>query len=127
MERSSERKQTGHARREIRAKWIDGLNDHEDRKGQSLATKRHEVIQHWAEERKAKPATVPGTEHGGRPGVLRFDFPGYSSGRNLQEVSWDDWFKTFDTRHLVFIYQEHLRNGSQSNFFRLNNPEREDA
>lgn len=29
----------------------------------------HDVIRGWAEERDAKPATVPGTEHDGRAGV----------------------------------------------------------
>jgi hypothetical protein len=109
-----------------RAKWIDNTNDHEDHPGQTLATRNHDVIKQWAEERKAVPATVPGTEHDGRPGVLRFNFPGYG-GKDLEEISWDDWFKPFDERNLVFLFQEHLKNGNQSNFFRMDNPDREDA
>jgi hypothetical protein len=58
--------------------------------------------------------------------VLRFDFPGYG-GRDLEEVTWDQWFKTFDERGLNFIYQEQTSDGRQSNFFQLENPEREDA
>lgn len=107
-----------------RAHWIDSPDEHEDHHGETLATRNHEVIKRWAEERKAVPATVPGTEHGGRPGVLRFNFPGYG-GDNLQEISWDDWFKPFEERNLVFVYQEHLKNGNPSNFFHLDNPERE--
>ena len=84
------------------------------------------MIRRWAEERNGVPATVPGTEHGDHLGVLRFDFPGYG-GKDLQEVSWDDWFKTFDDRNLRFIYQEHKKDGSQSNFFRLESPHREDG
>lgn len=106
------------------AKWIRSLNDHEDRKGQSLATRNHDVIRKWAQERKAKPATIEGTEHNDRPGVLRLDFPGYG-GQKLKKIDWDYWFKSFDTRHLVFQFQEHLRSGRQSNFFKLNNPKRE--
>ncbi len=108
------------------AKWISGTDEHEDHPGQSLATRNHEVIQHWAEERGGKPATVPGTEHDKHLGVLRFNFPGYG-GQDLQEVSWDDWFKTFDDRHLVFLFQEEMKDGKQSNFFRLDNPDRNDA
>lgn len=108
------------------AKWIESPAQHEDHAGQTLATRNHDVIRQWAEERRAQPATVPGTEHGGRPGVLRFDFPGYG-GERLQTIPWDDWFRSFDERHLIFLYQEHLRNGNQSNFFRLESPEREDA
>ncbi len=94
--------------------------------GQTLATRNHEVMRRWAEERKAQPATMPGTEHGGRPGVLRFNFPGYG-GENLRPISWDDWFKTFDERNLVFDFQEHQKAGNISNFYRLDNPEREVA
>jgi hypothetical protein len=108
------------------AKWVHSEDEHEDRPGQTLATRSHDVIRHWADERDAKPATVPGTEHEGRAGVLRFDFPGFES-RNLEELAWDQWFETFDARNLVFLFQERKADGSQSNFFRLDNPEREDG
>jgi hypothetical protein len=107
-----------------RAKWIHSSDEHEDRPGQSLATRSHEVIMHWAQERDAKPATIPGTEHGGRAGVLRFNFPGYG-GQEIKEIAWEEWFQPFDERQLVFVFQEHRKNGSQSNFFRLDSPERE--
>lgn len=106
------------------AKWINSTSEHEDHPGQTLATRNHDVIKHWAEERKAVPATVPGTEHGGEPGVLRMNFPGYG-GQDLKEISWDDWFKPFDQRNLVFVFQEKLKNGHQSNFFHLDNPNRD--
>jgi hypothetical protein len=99
--------------------------DHEERAGRSLITTDHEVIQAWARERGAEPATVPGSEYEGRPGRLRLDFPGYG-GEGLEHISWDDWFRTFDERRLNFIYQEHKKDGSTSNFFRLENPNRDD-
>ncbi|MFB3902069.1 MAG: hypothetical protein ACE15E_01335 [Acidobacteriota bacterium] len=108
------------------AKWISGSDDHEDHPGQSLVTRNHEVIERWAEERGAKPATVPGTQRKDTLGVLRFDFPGYG-GKDLEEITWDEWFRTFDERQLVFLFQERLKNGNQSNFFRLESPLREDA
>lgn len=95
-------------------------------KGQTLRTRDHEDIKHWAQQRNAKPATVPGTEHDDHLGVLQFDFPGYG-GKNLAEVSWDQWFDTFDQRNLEFVYQETTKDGRQSNFFRLTSPDREDA
>ena len=106
------------------AKWIHVVSQHEDHPGQTLATREHAVIQHWAAERQAEPATVPGTEHGDHLGVLRFDFPRYG-GQDLKRVSWEEWFKTFDERQLVFLYQEHKRDGATSNFFHLDSPERE--
>lgn len=107
-----------------RAKWVGSPEEHEDHPGQSLATRSHETIMRWAERRKAQPATVPGAEHDGRPGVLRFDFPGYG-GQELQHIDWDEWLTTFDQRGLVFVFQEHRRDGRDSNFFMVDSPKRE--
>jgi hypothetical protein len=98
-----------------------------DDPGKSLVTTAHEVIRKWAEERGAVPATVAGTEHEDRPGVLTFDFPPLGDDDRLRRVSWEEWFETFDRRGLNFLFQEKLADGRQSNFFRLENPEREDA
>jgi hemerythrin superfamily protein len=106
------------------AKWIHSTGEHEDHAGQTLATRNPDVIRQWAEERKAQPATTPGGDTQ-RPRVLRFDFPGYE--RELQPVSWDAWLRTFDERELVFLYQEHMKAGNQSNFFRLDSPHREEG
>lgn len=108
------------------AQEITSPEDEPERAGRSLVTTNHEVIKKWAEERGAVPATVQGSEHAGHLGVLRFDFPPGDSDR-LRQVSWDEWFATFDERRLNFIYQEERSDGRQSNFFRLENPQREDA
>jgi hypothetical protein len=106
---------------------ITSTGDEPERPGRSLVTTNHDVIQRWAEAREATPATVDGTEHGDHLGVLRFDFRGDGGGDRLREVSWDDWFATFDQRRLNFIYQEERSDGRPSNFFQLENPDREDA
>lgn len=108
-----------------RAKWIASARDHEDRPGQTLVTRDHDVIRQWAEARGGEPATVA-RRGGERPRVLRFNFPGYG-GASLQSISWEDWFRTFDERGLVFLFQEHMGNGRTSNFFRLDSPQREAA
>ncbi|WP_233508451.1 hypothetical protein [Spongiactinospora gelatinilytica] len=100
---------------------IRSTDEHENHPGETLVTTEHDVISNWARERGAEPATVPGTERDGRPGVLRLDFPGYG-GQQLKHLDWDEWFRTFDERGLRFIYQEHLKDGKPSNFFRLENP-----
>ena len=71
-----------------------------------LATRDHDVIRRWAEECDAEPATIAGTDHDGRLGVLQFDVPGGDSpdASRLRHVSWDEWFRTFDERGLNFIY-----------------------
>ncbi len=104
---------------------ITSLDDDPERAGRSLVTTSHEVIRNWAESRGGVPATVEGTEHGDRAGVLRFDF-GERTDR-LRHITWEEWFRTFDERKLNFIYQEERKDGRQSTFFQLENPEREDA
>lgn len=98
-----------------------------ERQGETLTTTDHDTIRGWAQARDGVPATIEGTEHGDHLGVLRIDFPGGAQGGRLRRIDWDEWFGTFDDRGLRFIYQETLKDGSTSNFFRLENPDREDA
>lgn len=109
----------------LRAKWVHEPGERPDRNGQTLATRSREVIRRWAEERRGTPVAATKDEANGRPRTLRIDFPGGSSGGTLKPVSWDDWFAVFEERDLVFLFQERLRNGDQSNFFRLDSPDRE--
>lgn len=88
---------------------------------QTNVTRNHEVIRRWAEQRGARPATMPGSEYNGHLGVLRFDFPGYG-GAVLRPVDWEEWFATFDERGLEFRYQDQRADGSRSNFNRLESP-----
>ncbi|MCK9486317.1 MAG: hypothetical protein M0R73_06400 [Dehalococcoidia bacterium] len=118
-------------------RYVQSADQHEEYPGQTLVTRAHEVIRAWAETRDARPATVPGSEHDGHAGVLRFDFNQADAG--LEEIKWEQWFRAFDQRGLNFIYQEHRADGATSNFFRLedaphpeapgrrNDPGREDA
>ncbi|MGC4856093.1 hypothetical protein ACLQ24_22550 [Micromonospora sp. DT4] len=106
---------------------IASIADRPERPGRSLITANHEVIQRWARERGAKPATIAGTERDGRAGVLTFNIPGYRESSRIREITWDEWFHTFDLRRLNLIYQEQMRDGRQSNFFRTESPDREDG
>ncbi|MER7330602.1 MULTISPECIES: hypothetical protein [unclassified Micromonospora] len=106
---------------------IDSVDDEPERPGRSLVTTDHDVIRQWAEARKGVPCTVDGTDHDGHAGVLRFDFPANGREDRLREISWEKWFEAFDKRRLNFIYQEERADGRQSNFFRLESPDREDG
>jgi hypothetical protein len=106
------------------ARWIHSVDQHADHDGQTLATRNPDVIRQWADERGGRPATTPGGD-AENPRVLRIDFPDYD--RNLQPVTWDAWLKVFNDRELVFLYQETMKAGNQSNFFRLDSPDREDG
>ncbi|MEH1011982.1 hypothetical protein V6U90_02485 [Micromonospora sp. CPCC 206060] len=121
-------RQGGSQARSVRyAQQISSLNDQPERPGRSLVTTNHEVIRRWAQARQAKPATITGTERNGRPGVLTFNMPGYRESSRLKQITWEEWFRTFDARRLNLIYQEQLRDGRQSNFFRTESPDREDG
>ena len=109
----------------LRAKWIHDPGEHADRNGQTLATRSREVIQQWAAERGGEPATVARRGPDDRPRVLRIDFPGFGGGGKLEHITWEEWFGPFDERNLVFLYQETMRDGNQSNFFRIDRPTRE--
>jgi hypothetical protein len=82
-------------------------------------TTDHEEIRRWVEEHGGKPARVRGTEGGGDAGVLRIDFPGGAGEDQLEHISWDEWFRTFDENKLAFLYQEEKASGEDSTFFKL--------
>ena len=79
----------------------------------------HDAIRQWAESRNAKPACVKGT--GGRDdaGMIRLDFPGFSGGDSLQEITWEEWFRQFDENGLALIVQEETASGERSHFNKL--------
>lgn len=87
--------------------------------GSSKTTTDHEVIQKWIEERGGTPSCVRGTGDDHDAGLLRVNFPGYTGEDRLEDISWDEFFQKFDEKHLVFLYQEELRDGGESRFFKF--------
>ena len=86
----------------------------------SKVTSDHDEIRRWAEESGGKPATVRRTEGAhGEPGILRIDFPGYSGGESLEEITWEQFFEKFEEAKLAFLYQEETAGGERSNFNKL--------
>ncbi|HEY3473068.1 MAG TPA: bifunctional DNA primase/polymerase [Anaerolineales bacterium] len=92
--------------------------------GETKKTTDHDEIRKWVEERGGYPATVVDTGSGGEPGVLRIDFPGYSGQDSLQRISWEDFFQKFDEENLAFLYQDRVRDGEESRFFKFVSRER---
>lgn len=82
-------------------------------------TTDHDEIRRWVEEHDGEPASVRGTERDGEAGVLRIDFPGGAGTRDLEHISWDEWFEKFDDAGLAFLYQERKASGEDSTFFKL--------
>ena len=87
---------------------------------ESHTTKDHDEIRSWVEEHGGKPVIVKGTEgDGDGAGVLRIDFPGGAGEEYFDPISWDEWFESFDSLGLSFLYQAHKADGSDSTFFKL--------
>lgn len=87
--------------------------------GETKRTTDHDTIRQWVEEREGRPATVKATGDEEEPGVLRIDFPGYSGEESLEEISWEAFFEKFEEKELAFLYQEEMRDGEESRFFKF--------
>lgn len=86
---------------------------------ESRTTTNHEEIRKWVDERGGIPSSVRGTGDGDA-GILRIDFPGVGAGEeSLEHISWDEFFRKFDDKHLAFLYQETTKSGGTSRFFKF--------
>jgi hypothetical protein len=81
---------------------------------ESKTTTNHDEIRRWVEERGGRPAAVTETGGDGDAGILRIDFGDEDEG--LREISWDEFFNTFDESNLAFLYQDETNEGSESRF-----------
>ena len=84
---------------------------------EAKTTTDHNLIRKWAEARGAKPASVEGTGRKGEPGVLRLDFD--PKDKELNEISWADFFEKFEKEKLAFLYQARTADGSVSRFHKF--------
>ena len=91
----------------------------------SRVTIDHNEIRRWVEERQGRPATVRSTGSSKEPGLLRIDFPGGAGEDRLEPISWEAFFEKFDENRLAFVYQDKLKSGEESRFFKF--VRREDA
>lgn len=75
----------------------------------SQVTTDPDVIREWAERQGGKPARVKGTGRGGDPGILRFDFPGFSGEDTLEPIGWEQFFRWFEANELALVFREQDR------------------
>ncbi len=87
--------------------------------GSSQTTTDREAIRRWAEERGGRPASVRDTGGKGGPGVLRIDFEEQEPDDRLEPIDWDQFFEKFEEAGLAFLYQDTLKSGKQSRFFKF--------
>lgn len=67
-------------------------------------TTDHEEIRSWVEEHGGLPAAVKNTLAGDAAGVLYLDFPGADK-KDVAEMTWEQFFKTFDRQNLALAYE----------------------
>ncbi|HYE32700.1 MAG TPA: ferritin-like domain-containing protein [Methylomirabilota bacterium] len=111
--------QKGKGKSGSQARARAGKSASKGRAGGSQMTTDLEEIREWAEARGGKPAAVRSTGRKNGPGVLRIDFPGYSGGDSLEEISWHEWYDKFQENNLRFLYQDRTKDGKESRFFKL--------
>jgi len=80
---------------------------------QATKTTDHETIRQWIEARGGRPTRVSGTDDDSGGGILRVDFGEPED--SLEEISWDEFFDTFEDRKLAFLYQDEKK----SRFFKF--------
>ena len=84
---------------------------------QAKTTTDHTEIKRWIEARKGRPTVVEGTQGKDGEGILRVDFR--EPDDKLEEIPWDEFFKTFDDRKLAFLHQDKTADGHESRFFKF--------
>ena len=72
----------------------------------SKVTTDQDEIRRWVEERGGHPAHVKGTNEDEGVGILRIDYPGFSGEDTLEQISWEEFFKSFEENKLAFLYDD---------------------
>jgi hypothetical protein len=72
----------------------------------STVTTDHGAIRRWAEKQGGKPAAVKRTHQGGDVGIIRIMFPGAERSEHdqLEEISWDEFFRQFEDSNLALLH-----------------------
>jgi hypothetical protein len=81
----------------------------------------HDEIRKWAEARGGHPARVKRTGDEDDVGMIRIDFPGYSSEGSLEPISWKQWFEKFEEKDLALVVENQPPEGDKARFNKLVN------
>ncbi len=82
----------------------------------ATTTTDHKFIRHWVEQRGGRPTKVTGVPEKGGEGILRIDLA--EPDEKLAEISWDEFFRTFEDRKLAFLHQD-KQGEKASQFFKF--------
>ena len=88
----------------------------ETKTAEAKATKDHDEIRRWAEERGGKPSAAADTRSPIDPGILQLEFD--PTDRKPDVLTWGEFFETFDDAELTFLYQDETEDGNKSPLLR---------
>lgn len=80
-----------------------------------FTTTSHDEIRTWIEGRSGHPASQG---PGGRR--LRIDFG--NGDANIRRITWEEFFRRFDSENMQFVYQNSDPFGSTSRYYRIVDP-----
>ncbi|WP_238418917.1 hypothetical protein [Gordonia sp. 'Campus'] len=68
-------------------------------------TRDHDEIREWVTSHDGVPARVRDIPSVGRSGMLRIDFAQRNGHVDLEHISWDEWFRSFEHAELALVYE----------------------
>jgi hypothetical protein len=74
-------------------------------------TTDHGEIRRWVRQRNGNPARVSAT------GAISIDFDGSNGEGNLEAISWDEWFETFEEQKLALRIDPEASRDRLSTFY----------
>lgn len=83
----------------------------------SEKTTDHKAIEQWAKEHHGKPVKVKSTGSKSGEGIIRIAFLGNkeSENKNLEEITWEEFFEIFEDQKLALVYEPHADKKTQFN------------
>ena len=87
--------------------------------GQTKVTTEHDEIRHWAQERNGRPVSVKHDPLDPNGSTIQIDFLFDKYDDNIQEISWDEFFESFEQEELALVYQTETEGGRLSRFGRI--------
>lgn len=78
----------------------------------------HKQIQDWVEERKGEPVKLQEEEVEEVVETLKVKFPGERA-KNIMPITWEEFFKEFDSEKLAFQFRDETPDGDQSKFYKV--------
>jgi hypothetical protein len=79
----------------------------------------HATIRRWSESRGGRPAAAKPSQPRSGTETLRIAFPDQPLPEPLREISWAEFFDTFERSRLAFVYQDAVEDAIESRFYKL--------